>query len=140
MAKNPTIAQLIAKAIELNAALTEDQAKSIIKATNAKSYKKVAEAVEAAKNTKKKPGRKPAGEIKIVEPGPRGFRFGQAYVRSVIEASGIAMKEANKLKLVQFAEALGIAGITMKSDATEAAKSLKAAAKKFFSQHFEAAA
>ena len=136
---NITIAQLVAKAIELNPSLTEDAAKELIKNANAKSYKKVAEVVEAAK-AKSKRGRKPAGgEVKIVEPGPRGFRFGSAYVQSVIDASGIAMKQSNKLKLVKFAEAVGIAGVTMKTDAAEAVKMMKSAAKKFLAQNFKAA-
>jgi hypothetical protein len=141
MAKNPTIAQLIAKAIELNANLTEDQAKEIIKAAGAKSYKKVAEAVEAAaKASKKKPATpKENKEVKIVEPGPRGFQFGATYVQSVIEASRIAMKEANKMKLVAFATTLGLEGITMKSDIAEAIKSMKAAAKKYLKENFEVA-
>ena len=137
-----TNAQLIAKAIELNAALTEETAKLLIKNYGAKSYKKVAEAVEAAKLAEekalKKVARKEKGEVKLVEPGPRGFRFGQTYVQSVIDASKIAMKEANKLKLVQFAEAMGLEGITMKSDIAEAVKSMKVAAKKYFKDNFAA--
>jgi len=148
MAKNPTVAMLVAKAIELNAALTEDQAKEIIKAAGAKSYKKVAEAVEAAlaaeaeekaKAKKKKPEvkTKEPKVIQIVQPGPRGFQFGSTYVQSVIDASRIAMKEANKGKLVAFANALGLTDITMATDIAEAIKSMKVAAKKYLKDNFE---
>jgi len=142
---NITIPQLIAKAIELNAALTEETAKQLIKAAGAKSYKRVAEAVEAAKRAEEKAAKKKvatpkeAKEIKLVEPGPRGFQFGQTYVQSVIEASKIATKEANKNKLVAFANQLGLDGITMATDIAEAVKSMKNAAKKYFKENFEAA-
>lgn len=133
-----TKAQLIAHAISLNAALTEETAAELIKNAGAKSYKKVGEAVEAAREeAKPKKTRAPKGEVKLVEPGPRGFSFGATYIQSVIEAGPIALKPANKLKLVGFAEMLGVAGITIKSDATEAVKMLKAAAKKYFTENFE---
>lgn len=134
MAKNPTVAQLIAKAIELNCSLTEAQAAELIKSADARSYKKVAEAVEAAKKT-----RKTRGTAAIVEPGPRGFRFGSTYVQSIIDGAGIAAKDSNKKKLIAFAETVGVSGITMKTDVTDAFKSLKAAAKKFLSTNFETA-
>lgn len=147
MAKNPTVAMLVAKAIELNAALTEDQAKEIIKAAGAKSYKRVAEAVEAAlaaeaeekAKAKKKPEvkTKEPKVIQIVQPGPRGFQFGSTYVQSVIDASRIAMKEANKGKLVAFAATLGLTEITMATDIAEAIKAMKKAATKYLKDNFE---
>lgn len=144
MAKNPTIAMLIAKAIELNNTLTEETAKELIKAAGAKSFKKVAEAVEAAKLAEeKKAKKKPEAKAKepkvvqIVQPGPRGFQFGFTYVQSVIDASRIATKEANKGKLVAFAAALGLTDITMATDIAEAVKMMKSKAQKYLKDNFE---
>jgi len=139
MSKSITVAMLVAKAIELNPALTEETAKLLIKSAGAKSYKRVEEAVNAAK-VEKKTTRKAKGEVTMVEPGPRGFRFGSTYIQSVIDGGPIALKEANKLKLIAFAETIGVAGINLKSDIEEAVKSMKTAAKKYMSQNFEVAA
>lgn len=74
----------------------------------------------------------------IVQPGPRGFRFGFAFVMSVINGEGIAAKEANKAKVVQFAKELGVEGVTMKTETATALKLMKKAAQKFRNANWEA--
>jgi len=75
--------------------------------------------------------------INYIEAGPRGFRFGYTYVQSVIDGEGIAAREVNRKKLIAFAKAIGVEGVTMKSDIAESLKAMKTAAKKYLKANFE---
>lgn len=57
-----------------------------------------------------KKARKPRGEVRIVEAGPRGFRFGRKWNESVQAGEGIAVHPNHINKLKAHAEAVGYRG------------------------------
>lgn len=64
-------------------------------------------------------------EVKIVQAGPRGFRFGEVWNNSVRNHEGVAMLESNRPKLIAQATELGVAQSVIDSnDPVKIAKSL----------------
>jgi hypothetical protein len=57
-----------------------------------------------------KKARKPRGEVRIVEAGPRGFRFGRKWNEAVQAGEGIAVHPNHINKLKAHAEAVGYRG------------------------------
>lgn len=64
-------------------------------------------------------------ETKVVQPGPRGFRFGDKWNESVQAGEGIAMLESNRPKLLAQATELGVTqSIIDSNDPAKIAKSI----------------
>lgn len=139
MAKDLTIAQLVAAAAQVAPNKDELELRNLIKTHNLRTLPKLqrvigeivaAEAAEVEKlaaaaklveqqaavveaataaGLKAKRGRKaknPA-DVKVVEAGPRGFRFGEVWNASVKSGAGVALHPANFNKLVAQAKAAG---------------------------------
>ena len=97
---------LIAAAAALGVTLTNDEAKALVKTNNIKSTKRVNEV--AAKVAKPKAPRRIRSE-RVIEAGPRGFRFtSKAWLDAVSAASGIAVHPSNINKLKAHAKAIGV--------------------------------
>jgi hypothetical protein len=79
------------------------------KKARTKSSSKKAASGKATAKSEKKP-RAPRGEVKVVEAGPRGFRFGRKWNESVQAGEGIACHPAHINKLKAHAEAVGYKG------------------------------
>jgi len=162
MAKDLTIAQLIAAAAQIAPTKDEIELREIVKTNNLRTLPKLqrvigeilvaeAAAAEAAANEAArleeaaalaalenkvvaaataaglvgKRGRKPKNpaDVKAVEAGPRGFRFGEVWNTAVKNATGVAVHPANFNKLVAQAKAAGLV-VEDVTFSTELAKSL----------------
>jgi hypothetical protein len=82
-----------------------------------KSFDSKALAQAAIKSLTPKKARKTGAEIKVraartpAAPhaaGPRGFKFGPVWVKSIVEGKGVALKVANLPKLLDTAKAKGV--------------------------------
>lgn len=78
-----------------------------------------------------------ARTTKVVEAGPRGFRFGEVWNNSVKAGEGIAILESNRPKLIAQATELGVAQSVI--DSNDPAKLCKSIAHKLEKQEAEAA-
>jgi hypothetical protein len=79
--------------------------------TAKKSSKKVKTSAASGKTEKKgRSARKPRGEPRIVEAGPRGFRFGRKWNESIQAGEGVALHPNHINKLKAHAEAVGYKG------------------------------
>ena len=128
MAKNFTIAELVAAALVIVPTMTAEAAKDLINKNKAKSMVKIealftpiaaeiktAAEAEAAKVAEtpavavekvKKPGR--IRSTRTIEAGPRGFRFGGKWMESVAAGTGIAVHPTFFAKLKAHAASVNV--------------------------------
>lgn len=133
MSKNPTIAQLVAAALVAAPSVTAEFAKELINSNKLRSFKRVTETfaeleVKAtpAKKAKEPKAKAPARirSERIIEAGPRGFRFGEVWNMSVKAGTGVALNPSNINKLKAHAATLGL---STKGDAAAMAAAVAAA-------------
>jgi hypothetical protein len=82
---------------------------SASKSSGKKTATKTAKASSKAEKKGRTP-RKPRGEVRIVEAGPRGFRFGRKWNESIQAGEGVALHPNHINKLRAHAEAVGYKG------------------------------
>lgn len=109
MSKEPTIAQLLSKASELG--VTEESARTMIKEQKIRSFTKLASVIAeklatAGSSAKVKVRSRKA--VVLHQRGPRGFKFGPVWMRSIIEGKGVALKPQNLPKLRETATFHGV--------------------------------
>lgn len=96
---------LIAACSALGKEITEDQARAAVKTGNVKSMKRVNETAEKLA----KPKTRRIRSERVIEAGPRGFRFtSKSWLDSVQAASGIAVHPSNINKLKAHAKAMNV--------------------------------
>ena len=88
---------------------------------NAASWKQTEMPVAAKKISAK--GTTPRKTAVAVTPGPRGFRFGEVWTKSIKAGEGVAILPANRYKLIKHAEMYGIPA-NKDSDAVALAKQI----------------
>lgn len=102
--KQPTVAELVAKAIELSGK-SEETVRAVILANKARSFSKI-ETLFGKKTKAASVKIRKAGAVHAA--GPKGFKFGPVWVASVVAGAGVALKPANLPKLVDHATHLGV--------------------------------
>jgi hypothetical protein len=120
MSKNPTAAQLLQAARDAGATGTDESIKKKINEAKAKSFKRVKELFAKASAPRR------IRSERVIEAGPRGFRFGKVWNDSVKAGSGIAVHPTYLAKLKAHAKAVGVssAGSDAAAIAAEVAKHL----------------
>lgn len=125
MSKNPTVAQIVAAALVAAPHMDEAAVRAVIKEQNIRSLgkaKTVFEAMKPAASSRK--GR--IRSTRIIEAGPRGFRFNKEsnpWNESIKAGAGIAVHPAYQLKLKAHAE---FAGVPFSNNPVEVAKAIAA--------------
>jgi hypothetical protein len=119
------ITAALADPLEAAPAATEQTAEAPVAKVKAQRKPKIENAGAALKVKKAR-----ATSATIHEKGPRGFKFGPVWLKSIAEGKGVALKPANFPKLKDHAAAAGIevtADLTQAEIATAIAKTLATA-------------
>lgn len=119
MSKSMTVSQLVAAASAIvGKSMDETAIRATLKAENVKSQKRIVEVFTPLAT----PTQHRYRSERIIEAGPRGFRFSDKWKESVKSGSGIAVHPSNLPKLMQHADSVGVlANVTEMTPVTIAA-------------------